>query len=579
LGGVASLQQGRYAWVFGFAIAAAMFSSPVAGAQTPAVEAGAADGLLIEQEQIADKFVRLENTLLRMAELSAATDPRRAALLKKTVAQSKERLIGVQLESLVELLRNDQLSKAIENQDSVEGDLRALLELLLSENRAKRLESEKARIRAYLKRLNQIIKQQKGIQGRTAGAGEPKRLAGEQGKLADDTGRLAQDVQASEEAESASTESKDGKKPEEGSDPGEKPAAPGESKGDREADGKAGPADANKPNEAGQPQGHDGQPKEKGAEGQEGQQKSQDSQPGEKGAEGQQGEPSSEQQRPPQDDAPQDRNPARKRIEAATQRMRQAREKLEEAQRNEAVEQQEEAIRQLQEAKAQLEEILRQLREEEIEQVLTMLEARFVKMLQMQREVYVGTQRLDEASQDGMTHNQEIEAGRLSGREAEIVVEADKALALLREEGSAVAFPEAVSQVSDDMRQLVRRLQEAKVGQITQAIEEDVIAALEEIIEALKQAIEDAEERRRQQESPDGPPGEPQDPSLVDRLAELRMIRALQMRINTRTERYSKLVTGEQAGSAELVEALQRLAERQERVFQITREFEKELNR
>jgi hypothetical protein len=178
-----------------------------------------------------------------------------------------------------------------------------------------------------------------------------------------------------------------------------------------------------------------------------------------------------------------------------------------------------------------------------------------------------------------MTHNQEIEAGRLSGREAEIVVEADKALALLREEGSAVAFPEAVSQVSDDMRQLVRRLQEAKVGQITQAIEEDVIAALEEIIEALKQAIEDAEERRRQQESPDGPPGEPQDPSLVDRLAELRMIRALQMRINTRTERYSKLVTGEQAGSAELVEALQRLAERQERVFQITREFEKELNR
>ena len=39
-------------------------------------------------------------------------------------------------------------------------------------------------------------------------------------------------------------------------------------------------------------------------------------------------------------------------------------------------------------------------------------------------------------------------------------------------------------------------------------------------------------------------------------LAELKMIRALQMRVNRRTERYSKLIEGEQAENAELVEAL-----------------------
>ncbi len=39
----------------------------------------------------------------------------------------------------------------------------------MSENRSKRLESEKARIREYLKRLSAMINQQKGIQGRTGG--------------------------------------------------------------------------------------------------------------------------------------------------------------------------------------------------------------------------------------------------------------------------------------------------------------------------------------------------------------------------------------------------------------------------
>ena len=51
------------------------------------------------------------------------------------------------------------------------------------------------------------------------------------------------------------------------------------------------------------------------------------------------------------------------------------------------------------------------------------------------------------------------------------------------------------------------------------------------------------------------------------------MIRALQMRINTRTERYSKLIEGEQAENAELVDALQRLAERQQRVYKVTHDL------
>ena len=52
---------------------------------------------------------------------------------------------------------------------------------------------------------------------------------------------------------------------------------------------------------------------------------------------------------------------------------------------------------------------------------------------------------------------------------------------LLREDGTSVAFPEAVEQARDDMQQIAERLRPRKVDMITQGLEEDVIAALEEI--------------------------------------------------------------------------------------------------
>ena len=96
-------------------------SRAAAGARRqPAAAAAAADRAAsrapptsspLEEQRIADKYKHLEDVLLRMAELDAASDPRRAALLKKAVAQSKEQLIAVRFERLVELLGKDQLSR------------------------------------------------------------------------------------------------------------------------------------------------------------------------------------------------------------------------------------------------------------------------------------------------------------------------------------------------------------------------------------------------------------------------------------------------------------------------------------
>ncbi|NQT39577.1 MAG: hypothetical protein HQ581_18920, partial [Planctomycetes bacterium] len=268
-----------------------------------------------------------------------------------------------------------------------------------------------------------------------------------------------------------------------------------------------------------------------------------------------------------------EQNPARKRIQAAQEKMEEAKKKLEEAQRDGAVEDQEKAIEELEQAKAELEEILRQLREEEIERMLALLEARFRKMLRLQQVVYEGTLRLRKVEVDGTrTAHHEIEARRLSQKENDIVLEADKALTLLQEDGTAIAFPEALRQVRLDMVQVSQRLVRYEVGEITQVIEEDIIAALEEMIEALQKAQEEMEDEPPPGEPP--PPGPPQDMPLVDLLAEVRMIRALQMRVNSRTERYSRLVEEEQAHKADLLEALDRLAEREARIHEITRDLD-----
>jgi hypothetical protein len=478
--------------------------------------------LAVDEKRIADRYKHLEEIMLQMAELSAQTDPRRAALLKKVLGQSKEQLVGVRIERLIEFLEKDQLSKAIENQTALDQELRGLLDMLLSENRAKRLQSEKARIREYLKQLGSILKQQKDVQARTVDHDDPSRLAGEQEKIAEKTGGLSKEINKNEEGGADKSQ-----------DAG-KNAKSGDNK-----------------------QGENEQERDK--QGGDKQHKGGDALPDKQGQPEEQDHPNGDQQG----------NPARKRLDAAQKRMEEAKKKLDKAQQDGAAKDQEEAIKELEQAKAELEQILRQLREEEIERVLAMLEGRFRKMLEMQREVYEATVELDKVPTEERTHNHEIESSRLSGKEMQIVVEVDKALLVLHEDGTTVAFAEAADQMRTDMQQVVDRLSQAKVGQITQGIEMDIIATLEEMIESLKKTQKDMDKNRQKSNMQVAQ----QDSPLVDKLAELKMIRALQMQINSRTERYSKLIEGEQAENAELVDALKRLAERQQRVYRVTHDL------
>jgi hypothetical protein len=580
-------------------------SEPTPNPKTPT----SLDNLSVEQGKIADKYARLEQLLIRMSELEASNNPQRAALLKRAAQQSSEKLTRQQLNTLIKLLSPPaQLKRAVDDQQQVIADLKALLELLQSENRADRLKSEQTRIKDYIKEVELLIRLQQGIQGRTEGGDDAKKLATDQEKTGDRTGQLAKRIQETEEGAKGSDESK--------SDAKKDAAENGKSKSSEKgsSDKKEGdPSSKDKNGEKSSPDkkasDNDGkdepskEPTEKSADDKSGE-KSSDQKSSDQKSSGQkssgkkssgdpkksdgkqsksqnQGEPSespeSEQSpdSPPQPEQQDQSNPARKRLQEAEERMRDAQKKLSEAKQKDAMEDQELARQKLEEAKAELEQILRQMREEEIERTLAMLEGRFRRMLESQLKVYESTKRLDKIPAAQRNRDIDIQAGKLGFEEGKLAVDADKALLLLREEGSSVAFPETVEMMRDDMQHVADRLSAAQIDRVTQGVEEEIIQTLEELIAALQKAQQDLKDKK----PPPPMPQQPMDPSqrpLVDQLAELKMIRSLQLRINSRTQRYAKLLENVddpvgRANDADLNQSLVKLAEMEKRVHEITR--------
>lgn len=640
---------------------------PPADATAPAADA---PPLAVAQGRIADKYERLEDLMMRLAEIEGQSNPRRAALLQQAVLQSRDRVTLGQMRRISDWLQAGELRRAQDGQTATAKDLESLLELLLSENRPDRLKSEQDRVKEYIKELERLIRIQAGIKGQTQGGVEAERLAQLQEGAAERTGALDDKIAADEGQEG---EGGEGQPKEEGPGEGEpsdgmpKEGMPGEgmpnegqpsegmpqegmpsegmpgegmpkegmpsdgmpgegSEGSKPGDGmpsdgmpkegmpgegskpgegakpgeQAKPGEGSKPGEQSKPPEEmpaegsgmpsegmpsegmpsDGMPSEgMPSEGQPSQGKPSQGMPSE-GGEGEGSE--SESSPPPAGEESQDQNPARKRLKAAEKKMREAKLKLEKAKREQAVVDQEEAEAELRQAKADLEEILRQLREEEVERTLAMLETRFVKMLEMQIKVYEDTRRVDRIPAAQRGPEVEIQTGKMAFDERKIVVEADQTLALLREEGSSIAFPESVEQMREDMAQIADRLAAAKADKITVAVEEDVIAALEDMIDAVRQAIKDAEEGK-QPPPPPGQPGEPGDQPLVDKIAELKMIRNLQSRVNQRTDRYARLlddaddVVGQATGE-ELLDALKKLSARERQIQEITRDIVMGLN-
>jgi hypothetical protein len=222
---------------------------------------------------------------------------------------------------------------------------------------------------------------------------------------------------------------------------------------------------------------------------------------------------------------------------------------------------------------------LRQLREEEMEEMLTQLAARFREMLALQQSIYDETIALNTQSLASADRSLTLKAVKLSRREVELTKLADRALVLLREDGTSIAFTEATQQTRDDMQTVADNLAAADTGPLTQAIEEEIIASLADTIEALDMALDELAKQKSQsggQQQQQG--GEPGEPPLVSKLAELKMIRTLQSRINARTKMFDRMISQGAIERGQIRQRLAELAERQLRVYEATRDLETDRN-
>ena len=516
-------------------------------------QATEAEKLESAQKRLSDNYKLLEEKLFSLHEYEKDNNPTRSKLLERAYIQSQEKMTTSQMKLIVKLMTKAKLKDAENEQDQVLANLNQLLELLQSEDRGKRVRDAITRNQEYLKEVERILRIQKGIRGQAEGGVDANRLANSQKKLAERTKRLHNEMQLEEEAEEeAETEDPD--------QPDSKDAKDSDQTPEEKESGKPDSKD----------QGEDANPKSGGeaapADG------SQPSQPGQ----GESGKPT---QSNPSESKSQ--NPARQRIQSAEQRMRDANKKLEDARRDKAIEEMKKAEREMALAKKELEEILRQLRKEEVERTLAMLEGRFRKMLEREIRLAESTRKLNKAVPEQRGTEFEIQSGKLAVEQSSIATQAARALMILLEDGSSVAFPATVEEMHQDMLQVSSRLSAAKTGLITIEIEEDIIETLNYLVKALVKTQQDMESAQQNGQQQSGQAG---DRPLVDKLAEIRMIRGLQERIFRRHRRYSKFLDDpdDLVGSTddpEVQAALKRLAEKQDQLTAIARDIVNEKNK
>jgi hypothetical protein len=516
--------------------------------KAPARRGATKAGLDGQQQNITSRYKKFEKKLLQLAEFLKENDAERAELLKRAYGQSRDDNISNSLERITALLSGEKrLGDAVGAQTEVVVNLQALLILLQSDDLKDSIKQEQERIKDLLKNLRSVIGKHKRARTGNERGEATERVAGQQEEAAKKARELVKKIDG-QDAQKETGQDQDAK-------PKDGKGKDGKGKDGKGKDGKG------KDGKGKDGKGKDGKGKDgKGKDG--------------KGKDGK-GKDGKEQQSSEDDN----KTPGRDEIERARREMERAIEELKGKARDAASGHQDKALEELLKAKEKLEEILRQLREEERKLLLAALEARFQKMLAMQLAVYQGTLTLGQVSEDDWVGRHTTHSIKLARDEEEIAVEAIKALTLLKEEGSSVAFPEAVIELREDMLVVSRRLEESKVGKLSQAIEKDIIESLEEMIDALQKELEKVEDEDKDQKDQKPQQQQEQEPPLVDKLAELKMLRALQLRINRRTRRLARLIDGDQATARDVLQQLKDLARRQARVQKAARDLATGRNR
>jgi hypothetical protein len=279
--------------------------------------------------------------------------------------------------------------------------------------------------------------------------------------------------------------------------------------------------------------------------------------------------------------------PGKRHVERAEDEQKRAQDDLENRYVKDASEKEDEAVQQLEQAQEAMREALIQARKREQEELLKTLGIQFQEMLAKQRELTKRTEALDKErlgslpadapTRPELNRAQRIECAGISKGEGELRDQADQANELVKEEGSATILPIVVEEVKQDLSRLAELTDKRDTGRFVVSLQHDVERSLEELIEVIKKEIE--ERKGGGGGGGGGGSGSQEDP-LLPASAELKMIRAQQMRVNGKTKEFD---VGRGQPDSELTpdqrEACRHISEKQARVAEFTRRLHLKLNK
>jgi hypothetical protein len=224
--------------------------------------------------------------------------------------------------------------------------------------------------------------------------------------------------------------------------------------------------------------------------------------------------------------------PGQGKVAQAQKSMKQASGDLRKQDPSDASRQQGKAIKELEEALQEIEERLAQLREETQLEKLARLEGRFREMLTRQQKATLDTAVFEKKRQaDGeLKRTDRLALGAVAKEEGALAEAAQQALEIILDDGTSVVFPDVVEQVRDDLLAVKQLLDAAKTDAYTNTLQKEIETTLEELIEALQQA-----QQQKEGSGGGGGGGGGGEPPLLPNSAELKLLRAAQLRINRRT--------------------------------------------
>lgn len=589
-------------------VLAGMFAAPVTRAEDPSP--GPNEALALKQEMIRDRFKRFEDRVFRLREQLESDEPGNADRLARVLERAGEAGLSDRLEELIRLLRDPStLTEAVDQQAKWVEDADRILAILLEQDSLnEERKNEMERLREYREQLDKLLEEQRSLRGDAGDASQAKRL-GQQldqalrrldalqkqqeairqatakaatGKDADprDIGEAQQEIQRA--TKELSDDVRSLSEPGEGESAEEIDRAKAEAKqaaeslqGGAEQMQKAGDSlQQGDASGAKSPQQSASEALEKAKEQLE---KAKDAL--------EKKQQTAEQAKEQRDTAQRTKDladrmqqegggssgskggqkkgqssPGEQSLDNAQKEMDDAAESLEQEKPSEAAPMQDNAIRELEQARRELDEALQQLREEERAETLRDLEARFREMLTQQRAINEQTVTLDGTGKANFGRAERLQLADLAVKQRGLSDDAATAGHILEEEGTTVVFPRVVEQIAGDMVAVAERLAASETGMVTQTIENEIVDALEQLLEAVQKMQQENASRGGQG---GGGGGNQDNQSLLPDSAELKLLKSAQVRVNTRTAALDA-ARAEGAESAEsLAQALQKVAERQ----------------